>query len=1682
MDNKLKNFKKMILKTMNLTEEQHEMFNKIPDAIHQSIFENNFNSNYQLARNIILNNFDQDSYKKIEKEKSKIHDLSKAVHHISKNVLSGGNVLFLTDTDNDGSLAQANILEFEKALTPELKSRFNTLYCQQVNGNTTRGFSVDLLDLWISRNPNILEQSLTIVTADNGINSREEQEKINKKYPNVTLIVTDHHNPDEDNVVIPNNKTMVVNPRFKPSKYFQEKNISGANVLGVLLEKTLESIESNDEVVLNNTEQVILRMREISRIANLLDYVDTDISDKPLKNHLIEKYSTLGALMNVNNSLNKIITTTLSGDEIKDIFKDVEGLELDEVVATIKKIREQNKLAEKLLNLQYRFNSLPDDVKRSISGDRIYNDLLLELDKSKLDNISDINPNYIEQLRPHIYNYAASEELLDYESSIMESMKDVYNNLKSEERKLQRYFGKTELMNIEKNENSTIMYPKEDKYLKLLNRKLLGKIYNEENNGFLMILDNVEKSKATGSFRSIYRIQNILENKEKIEDMFDIKLSFQGHDKAAGFFIESRGDKELTKEIISDVNKFINSNLTVLKEKDKRSYSHLIQTDFHFPAIDLFDKYNKAVKGSLTNMQSISPVVQFNSSTYITESKSQKDYNLQQLIKDKKYGYVPIEISFDGKTIIIPTEMLRQLAKSNYKDGVQISFMTDGAFIGNKVVPDVNKQKLIKIKSPTTESEKIIDFFEKNYKNNNYFTELPIEYIKESPFFKYNKFGDKEFARYEATVINVLERSGTDKLVVLDTEANGLGNAPKVINFGVVELMIDPKSGSKLRTKLFDDAAFKSIDGRKFLLSKSQISELTQISEDEYLNLPFEGKQNIIVNMKSEAFNKKYYIAKNTSDYKELNNFIKKGEFVYVNRSLKSDIGSLFINDNDAKVSERIKTLTSIDNTLLNKIGITSKAADEILLNRYKGQKCIFQAHNLPYDLGVIKGNFKDFYNLATDFENGNLLNDSALYSRKDKLAYDPISIAAFEKDTVPALDGIQFFHSESSELNLKKFLSSEENGTMPDRTGRYVLKKKDGKLSIIDTKENSEISVDVISSYDDSYNPVVSKEDRMKALLENIKIIEMPKNAIKYSVQALSDYDIIRAMILSSSDFKLETIPAPKSFENSKGHLDYFMMNYHFDSSFLENLQKFQGTLSDDDKKRMFVTEGFIEEEIERLREAFHQEQAALPPRQRKRKEPDFAKDVGPDPKLKEFYKFGEDFLKANEKLQSKFHEVWAYKKVLNVINPNKENIKDSDLIELVSYQTSLSEDKVVRIMEDAIEYKKAYNLDNVIQKEPHNNVFFDKCDVVMESVLTYKRPTDRSYNSYTHSVNNIVDMFMENIFDTTCKHKISQTRSMALDSFSRKQAKSYKRSGKTDYIVDSQKIDIENVKFKFSAETLPQDTFAYGVLKKEITEEQVEEFSELLEFVVRNEQMAYSIDAKIYETEEQQEEMKSMLKVLKSNEDMVQQIKEKASEFFEYVYYSRKENEMKKCMQLAQEAIINGTLVEPPKKMEALRKREKNVVVKMVKEFIDIANNLEITKMPVMSDVDYSISRGEALDAFLDSQSKNEEAISQHPIMNFLSSISEISEEDFQETLKMGVDENIPEDIAIKNAIIKKVSIKRQNDAKHLFKFNELLNNYLSNISEGVEMNYDYSNELNSNRNKLASKAKPKKASPQK
>lgn len=144
-----------------------------------------------------------------------------------------------------------------------------------------------------------------------------------------------------------NDKTLIFNPKYKPTPFFQKKNISGANTAVVLLQSIIKKL--NDGYDENSIE--FKNMEEIGKIANLLDYVDTDIGDKPLRNYIIEKASKIGTLLNVNNSLNKIITGELQSSVVETLTSNIQDLDVKKLKEEVDNIKRQNIMAAKLLNM-----------------------------------------------------------------------------------------------------------------------------------------------------------------------------------------------------------------------------------------------------------------------------------------------------------------------------------------------------------------------------------------------------------------------------------------------------------------------------------------------------------------------------------------------------------------------------------------------------------------------------------------------------------------------------------------------------------------------------------------------------------------------------------------------------------------------------------------------------------------------------------------------------------------------------------------------------------------------------------------------------------------------------------------------------------------------------------------------------------------------------------------------------------------------------------------------------------------------------------------------------------------------------------------------------------------------------------------------------------------------------------
>jgi hypothetical protein len=368
-DSNLEEFKKLVRRAVFLTHEEEPLFKAVPNHTWRTIFATNFDGNFEYARRVLLY-----KYKEIEKidtanvdrEKNKIFNLEKATKLITNAIENKEKILFVTDFDNDGSLAQAVINEY-LAIDTEAAQNMFVEYAQTVNGNANRGFTVDHVDLIIESKNIDPESAFLVVTADNGINSREEQHKILAKYPKAKIVVTDHHNPDPEMVVEDHDRTVIFNPHYNPTDFFKKFNISGATTIGVLLKHVLTKRFLPLELLTyaKNYE----KLDTLFKVANLLDYVNTHPADKPEKDYIITKFVQLQPLMNINNSISKIITGEIPVAAISALEKKIPNLNVGLIHDEAKNIHTQNSVAKILLNIYkkretYVHMELPENEKK----------------------------------------------------------------------------------------------------------------------------------------------------------------------------------------------------------------------------------------------------------------------------------------------------------------------------------------------------------------------------------------------------------------------------------------------------------------------------------------------------------------------------------------------------------------------------------------------------------------------------------------------------------------------------------------------------------------------------------------------------------------------------------------------------------------------------------------------------------------------------------------------------------------------------------------------------------------------------------------------------------------------------------------------------------------------------------------------------------------------------------------------------------------------------------------------------------------------------------------------------------------------------------------------------------------------------------------------------------------------
>lgn len=1529
--NSLEEFKKLVRRAIMLTHNEEPLFNAIPNDNWEKIFARNFNGNFEYARRVLLNKF-----KEIEKidaattrrEHKKIFNLDKSVNMFLEAIDKEIPIVFVTDFDNDGSLAQAIINEYREM---DIIANKNIIveYAQTVNGNASRGFTVDHIDLILKKKELDGDKEFLIVTADNGINSVEEQKKIMEKYPKAKLIVTDHHNPEPDMVVVDDERTSVFNPHFNPTPFFQKFNISGAATVGVLLEEILDRrlTPIEKESYSRNYE----KLATLYKVSNLLDYVDTHPADKPEKDYIITKFLRLQPLLNINNSISKIITGEITAEAIKALEEKIPSLNVERLHEEGKNIHTQNFIAKVLLKVyniyqkQAESNKIGIGEKTTHTKNNFIKLYINELNNSQnfIEN-NDINPNYIEQLRPLIFSLSADYDNDEFLTILNEKMVEVFESVRISEKAMAEELRRGEVITKSRLPNSVIAYA--DPYvLTVFNRKFLNKVYNDENPGFSLTLDNVNKAKVSGSFRSLYDISDILKDKKKLEKKLNVRIETPGHERAAGFIIRSNDPEKnpVTAKTIDAINEHIHNAIEKLKLKEVKDMKTYLLTDL--TSIPLIDRINTVVRGNVSNFERVTPVLRLSPDTVWTDSYTTEQFTMEQICENKQYGYITVNINFHGNTVIVPVELVRKVVESGYKDYLSLSYMDGGVFMVERTLPENEVRKLVDLREPSEKTKELIAAYEQDFTNGNHVVQLTREQIKDNPFFKYNDYGDLDFDLFESTVIGVIDSNEVDVLSVFDVEANGFGNS-KLMNIGFMNYMIDEKTGEEMEAEEFESRMFFTPRGEQFLLEDGEILQLRKISIEEKALLPLDIQKKVLINFaninnKDEQYD--YYLpddvilgSKSKSlPYKKVSNYnFNDNRKIVFNRKIKGEMLAYLVKDDDFLVPQEMINLTGITQELLRKYGVSTEVVDNELDAYFKDKNVLFGAHNTPYDARVNRANLRKFYKKLTESS----IYDSALFAREQKLAYDSVLVASFEG--VPGMpSNIYFYDNSFSDFNLQKFLMENKNGYYPDRTNRYLLEIEDEEYFLVDKEKHEKIRLDA----------------NQNQMLEKLQRGPVPNISVKYSVEKLSEQKMIHSLLLCDEKFDIQLVdlnkPEYNLLQEVADDLKFFQENYHFDNDVEANVNQFTRAARLDFNSSlvsMFMPKWECDNagkpvlRIPRIEEFDEEIRATLPPDVSadviNEKYEEYLESIPGLNRNRQLAMFINEFMTINKEVQQKFADSWMYKQVLSIKDPSHNEI-NNDLIDLVNYQTSIPKEKIRTIYNDAIRFKKKYKIDHVLQHEMHANGPWRtdaKGDINFEDKLTFVLFAGRNYDSYAHSVYPVVRKFNEFRVKAETAFRIADKLSdeTAQDSYSFRQAILYDRADETMTAMlqnlqekEAQLVQTEGariIKYKLDNDVLPQDACVYGVIKKGIVmdRELIEEHKKKIGFIILNKQLENSMGNNSYVGITQ-----IVTEILKANEEKCKKYSDELMEFYSYLEFDRKAYQIKQVIDKVKNLVFN-------------------------------------------------------------------------------------------------------------------------------------------------------------------------------
>lgn len=796
-DGNIKYVREKILEKLNVkNKEKSDLIRDkvLTDQLIDEVLEKNYNNDIDYFISDINNeDIELPNYREI------IDGLKERAEKIYQELINGTQVVFINDRDNDGlnaftaQNAFKNVYQFDNIKTELADVHTNDRGFGVATVN--HGINLPQLKQMVKNGVFDKNKPLLIVTADNGINSNEEVTNILNEFKNSNIIITDHHTPDEL-VTKENDRVSIVDYEYKSQKEkLKGFGLSGTHTMNEILKQIIYKLPEQ-----NQTTELLDQIETNSSIANYMDLVHSQ--------RKIQRLSTADQLSNFSNKLNAINTLNFlwtSNNVDGELFKKdffANDIEREKLKNTYANLMKQSKVIlnvyEKIKNKGF-LNTL--EVSEEILK-LLKQDTVIFENENKTTNSA---PIYLISV---VLDFISKNKLSDIENELFEYIQDnkILEQFKIFEKSIFKPLRRN-LDKVSKNYNKDYASISEVKHSSM-SRKFYKKLVPMSNKGIEITMDSEKKEKNLhekyGSIRTRDFVLKDIFTKEfltKVKDKTGIEIEIHGHwDKnAAGFYLLSK--KNILQKDIDFITNMMSKQYERLDTeyanklnyvydpkllKDLHQISTIIKTPSSFGNHKM-DIYVKADQVPFTN-----DVV----NAVSKEEEKEMEYNNENVGKGWETANILLS-KHGGIKLIARTTDIKNLKPNDY---FKVRYLSTDTYIVERKTK-INSQNIEFVEDVNTMLDKQVEFYQKNYTEENNFTSV----VNKKQFEKKNILID-DFSKNEELIKDIMDKINVEQVIPFDTEGSGFGTDANLFQLGLLHFIKNSSNGISLKnTRLIMD-------------------------------------------------------------------------------------------------------------------------------------------------------------------------------------------------------------------------------------------------------------------------------------------------------------------------------------------------------------------------------------------------------------------------------------------------------------------------------------------------------------------------------------------------------------------------------------------------------------------------------------------------------------------------------------------------------------------------------------------------------------------------------------------------------------------------------------------------------------------------------------------------------------